>query len=437
MRIRISRCPRGPLAAGWREDAEIVLRRVDIASFQLAAVRLGIVDEIVWLRPRWAETFPDGPRSFRIGSLANGELAVDDPSDHYVLDAGYADPSLLADTQPVRFRVLPLDEAAAGALLAESPVVLDIDEDTFGDVEPVGGAAAALGYTDADLDRLRAIFAPSGLGLSVDPATRVRRGAGAARRGRRARARQDVGAADRARRILGARHRARSISSRSTACSTGGRGPERGRHLLRDGREVVGLPEHRADPAEIAQDGGADRRAAAARQRAARARHDRALGRRRLHAARGVAADRVVAAQRARSRAAARRADPLRRGPGSGAASERRNAAATTMKSATTSSPFAGRRVDRRRSGGRQFDAQRALREGRLARDDAAGRVDHRRDAGVRAAHHRAALLDGAQDRVVEVHLRVADRPEPGVVREIHEQRGARRAEALHEVSSR
>ena len=166
--------PDGPLARGWPDDARDVLARVSIASFQLAAVRIGLVDEIIWLRPRWAETFPDGERVFQIGALANGALAVDDPSDHYVLDTGYADAALLSDTQPVRLRVLPLDAAvAAGGLLAQGPVVLDIDEDVFATRNPFAERLRGAGFTDADLDQLRAIFAPSGLGLAADPKTRV------------------------------------------------------------------------------------------------------------------------------------------------------------------------------------------------------------------------------------------------------------------------
>jgi len=245
--------PQGPFPRGWSDDTKAVLSRVHIASFQLAAVRLGIVDEIVWLRPRWAETFPDGERGFRLGALANGQLAVDDPSDHYVLDEGYADPSLLSDTQPVRLRVLPLDEAVArGGLLAESPAVLDIDLDAFATWNPWAVRLRRSGVTDAELDELRAIFAPSGLGLSADPKTRV----------------AEVAALERSVAALAA-GRWSALPGALGVFWARGIGPadlftlyrmfERAAGdpaaidvLLRDGREVVGLPERRADPDEIA-----------------------------------------------------------------------------------------------------------------------------------------------------------------------------------------
>jgi hypothetical protein len=243
--------PQGPFPRGFSGDTASILARANIASFQLAAVRLGIVDEIVWLRPRWAETFPDGQRSFQLGALASGALAVDDPSDHYVLDEGYADPALLSDTQPVRLRVLPLDEAARGALLTEGPVVLDIDLDVFATQNPWAEQLRRSGFGDADLDRLRAIFAPSGLGLAADPKTRVAEVAALV---------DAIGALA-----------AGQWSALSTALPVfwaRGIGPfdlfalyqmfERAAGdptaidaLLRNGRQVVGLPERRADPEEI------------------------------------------------------------------------------------------------------------------------------------------------------------------------------------------
>lgn len=245
--------PAGRHARGWTDDTRNMQASVNIASFQLAAVRLGIVDEIVWLRPRWAETFPDGERTFRLGVLASGALAVDDPSDHYVLDEGYADPRLLSDTQPVRLRVLPIDEAVArGGLLAESPVVLDIDLDVFATLNPWAERLRSAGFTDAELDRLRAIFAPSGLDLAADPATRVAEvtalvaavsalGAG------------DASALPRSLGVFWARGVGPfDLWALYRMLDRAGADPTAIDILLREGRQVVGLPERRADPDEIA-----------------------------------------------------------------------------------------------------------------------------------------------------------------------------------------
>lgn len=244
--------PIAPFARGWRDDARDVQRHTHIANFQLAAVRMGLVDEIVWLRPRWAETFPDGARTFQLGQLANGELAVDDPSDHYVLDAGYAPTAQLSDTQPVRFRVLPLDAAASAGLLAESPVILDIDLDVFATRNPYADRLRAAGFADADLEQLRAIFAPSGLGLAADPATRV----------------DEVDALSDAvaalangawtslpRALWGFWQRGIGPGDLASLYAIAGRAAASGAPLgsvLQDARGMIGLPERGADPAEIA-----------------------------------------------------------------------------------------------------------------------------------------------------------------------------------------
>lgn len=244
--------PSGPFARGWRNDANEVLEHTHIASFQLAAVRMGLVDEIVWLRPRWAETFPDGPRTFQMGEVANGELGVDDESDHYVLDEGYAPAPALRDTQPVRFRVLPLEDAAAAGLLAESPLILDIDLDVFATRNPYADRLRSAGFSDADLDALRAIFAPAGLALSADPATRI----------------AEVRALTEAVTALGAGawtslpralwvfwQRGVGPGDLASLYAIVGRASASGAPLdalLEDARQVIGLPERSADPAEIA-----------------------------------------------------------------------------------------------------------------------------------------------------------------------------------------
>lgn len=244
--------PRAPFPRGFRDDARAVLAHTHIASFQLAAVRMGFVDEIVWLRPRWAETFPDGPRTFQMGELASGQLAVDDPSDHYVLDEGWAPSSALRDVQPVRFRVMPLDAAAQQGLVAASPVILDIDLDVFATRNPYADRLRRAGFTDADLDALRRIFAPGGLALASDPMTRV----------------AEVRALTEAVAAL-ANGEWTSLPSALVVFWRRGIGPGdlmtlyaiTGRAsvsaasldvLFEDARQVIGLPERAADPTEIA-----------------------------------------------------------------------------------------------------------------------------------------------------------------------------------------
>ncbi|MEN8181181.1 MAG: UPF0489 family protein [Myxococcota bacterium] len=166
--------PTQPVGPGWPEHDGALQSALDIATFQLAAVRVGLVDRIVWLRPGFARQLPDGERRFRLGSVASGELRVDDPSDYYVLDDGWAPRESLRQPVVVELRVLSLDVASASGPLAEGPTVLDIDLDAFATRNPAADQLRRRGLGEDQLDALRRIFAPESLHLAEDPETRIR-----------------------------------------------------------------------------------------------------------------------------------------------------------------------------------------------------------------------------------------------------------------------
>jgi hypothetical protein len=154
------------------EEAALPL---DIASFQLAAAYWGLVDRVVWVRPAWAEgQLPDGERRFTLGALPDGRLRVDDPSDHYVVDADWAPAEALASRVRVSVRVLTLDEAVAAPDLASGPIVLDVDLDGFATRNPGADALRAVGVHDEDLATLRRSFGADRLDLPAAPDARVR-----------------------------------------------------------------------------------------------------------------------------------------------------------------------------------------------------------------------------------------------------------------------
>jgi hypothetical protein len=243
--------PGRAVAAGWPESVGPVLGAVDIASFQLAAVRIGLVERIVWLRPDYAFQIPDGERRFRVGALASGLLRVDDPSDYYVLDGGWAPTRALLDPVELRLSVLPLGAAAGEPRLAEGPTILDVDLDAFATHNPGADRLRRAGLDDGELDALRRIFAPTRLDLPADPPERIRRLEG----------------------ILGAVHALASgpWSARPGALVALWRAgiplgdllrlarivaslpPDgSGYDLIEDGRQLIGVPEHRESrPGEV------------------------------------------------------------------------------------------------------------------------------------------------------------------------------------------
>lgn len=242
--------PERPLRRAWRAQPGRLATATTIASFQIAAAWVGLVSEVVWLRPGWSHQIPDGIHRFRVGALPNGLLRVDDPSDYYVLDEGWAPTSALTDPVPVQLRVLPLSGAAAGELNASSAAILDIDLDGFATRNPSADRLRAAGFSDAQLDQLRTAFAPDKLRLGTTPEQRI---AGLER-------------------VLGAVSAAADGSwrSRLLAAWTLWRsgldlrdlwnlarlfaGPAQDTPLevlLEEGRSLVGVPEFAADPAEI------------------------------------------------------------------------------------------------------------------------------------------------------------------------------------------
>lgn len=164
--------PTQPIPAGSR-DPRLLVSRVDIASFVLAAARVGLVEKVVWLRPDFSFQLPDGARTLHLGALDSGLLRVDDPSDFYVLDEGWAPLPALADPVRVELEVLPLSRAGERGTLASGAVILDIDLDTFSTRNPAADQLRSAGLSDPDLDALRSIFARDQLVFSADPPTRI------------------------------------------------------------------------------------------------------------------------------------------------------------------------------------------------------------------------------------------------------------------------
>jgi hypothetical protein len=241
--------PARPIERTWRDAPRSLVTASDIASFQLSAVWVGLVSRVVWVRPVWARQLPDGERRFHLGAGPDGRLRVDDESDYYVLDDAWAPLASLSDPLPVALRVIPLAEAARG--LDEDAAILDIDLDGFATRNPSAERVRAAGVSDADAERLREIFAPERLALGATPADRiaslerlleaVRETAGGGLRAQLASAwtlwRLGLGPLDLYRlwRIVG------DASASGLPLDV----------LLEEGRNLVGIPERRADPAEM------------------------------------------------------------------------------------------------------------------------------------------------------------------------------------------
>jgi hypothetical protein len=165
--------PEQPLSKGWPANPLATVAALDIASFQLAAAWIGLVDRVIWLRPDFARQLPDGLSRFHLGALPSGRLRVDDPSDYYVLDDGFASTAALRSPVTVERRVMSLT-AAAGSPAPPSPTILDVDLDAFATRNPAAERLREAGLSEQDLIELRRIFARENLVFARDPELRVR-----------------------------------------------------------------------------------------------------------------------------------------------------------------------------------------------------------------------------------------------------------------------
>ncbi len=220
---------------------------VDRSNAAMAGAWLGVTRRVVWLHPSWTDQLPDGERHFRLG--ATGErLRVDDEADYFVLDDAWAPASALVGAVEVNARVVPL--ADASAFPAAGDWVLALDLSGFATRNPGADRLRAAGLSEATLELLRVTLAPRALRLPAAPAERARalaelkqnvagiaRGGRGALRGVLALWRAGVGAGD--------------LVAISWSLATELAEPPA--DLGSAGAMLVGLPEHRAGAAEIAE----------------------------------------------------------------------------------------------------------------------------------------------------------------------------------------
>jgi|GEM_PF-2385122 len=164
--------PDTALSRGWPADINDFMAGVNIATFQLAAVRTGLVDRIIWLRPPWAEQFKDGRYAFHLGESADGTLKVNQDSDYYAANGAWAPLATLRHTTALIFEVARYDADMARLAPFAGPVVLDIDLDIFSTFNPGAEALRRAGLTQAEIDDIAERFSLENLWLSKNPKKR-------------------------------------------------------------------------------------------------------------------------------------------------------------------------------------------------------------------------------------------------------------------------
>jgi hypothetical protein len=165
--------PEVPIERAWPDRPGALVSSLDIASFQLAAAWIGLVDRVVWLRPAWATQLPDGARTMSVGEVPGAGLRVDDRSDYYVLDGSWSPTDALHGAVPLELEVATLAAVAGAKPLHTGAVILDVDLDGFATRNPAAEALRAAGLRDEELDLVRGAFAREQLDLPEEPTART------------------------------------------------------------------------------------------------------------------------------------------------------------------------------------------------------------------------------------------------------------------------
>ncbi|HEB31395.1 MAG TPA: hypothetical protein ENI15_11050 [Spirochaetes bacterium] len=167
--------PSYPIRSEWPEDIDKILERVTISSFQLAAVHIGLVSRIIWLKPDWSGFFPEGSYTFVLGEDSSGTLKVDHTSDYYVLMGSWSPANELRNTSRVEFQVRNLRNAVSDVtyLRSQKPQILDIDLDGYSTNNPDSQLLLRHGFSEGEIDRIREIFLPHQHTHSDNPLKRI------------------------------------------------------------------------------------------------------------------------------------------------------------------------------------------------------------------------------------------------------------------------
>lgn len=91
-------------------------KHLSIENWIIPAVYAGHINQLVWVKPPWADQLPEGPRQVTVGRhLKHGTIRIDWPDEYYLSDVMYAATEDMTDSKLLNLSIVTLQYQATHA----------------------------------------------------------------------------------------------------------------------------------------------------------------------------------------------------------------------------------------------------------------------------------------------------------------------------------
>lgn len=137
------------MPAEYVRDKEKLLNALSIENWLMPVVYAGHLDQLIWIKPEWANQIDDGDFSFRIGD-SGGNIRCDSSLEYFLSEGTYQPRCELNNQRHIKLRVFTLNESLLNGQNSEvrrcefldcvddanEHFILDIDLDFFSTANP-------------------------------------------------------------------------------------------------------------------------------------------------------------------------------------------------------------------------------------------------------------------------------------------------------------
>ncbi|XP_070499659.1 UPF0489 protein C5orf22 homolog [Chironomus tepperi] len=146
-------CINRQMPAATVYNRSLLLESLSIENWLVPLTYAGHINELVWIRPQFANQISDGNYQFSVGDF-DGKICVSSNLDYFLTDGSYKEDELLQNKKDVKLTVTQVNESLGDLVEEDRTWILDIDLDYFSTLNPFLSI-----YPKANTyDRLKEIF---------------------------------------------------------------------------------------------------------------------------------------------------------------------------------------------------------------------------------------------------------------------------------------